>query len=632
MRRCVFAAAIICLFAFGGAAASLTAQQTPDRQTFRSGRDVLTIEVAVRSADGKPLTDLLASEFSVRVDGQLRSVVGAQLFGSQQGSAAPPAATVSAATRNTDRVPGRVVVIAVDRMSIRGGGERGAVDAAAHLVETLTPSDAVAAIGIPGAVTDLTRDHAVVLDAIRHITGTAVAIPMSTPMSWEDAVRYEQECDHIGQKPAWCSSHSTTDVKQMLIVGRAQAVTTVTNVESVLDKLEAVRAPKSLVLLSGGIPFDQTLVQRYRDLAQRAARSHTSLFIVHLDQQSADASTMGAGPMASFGSGARASDFYGGRDYETGLATIASMTGGEFFLGVGSAQGSFNRIASELTWFYELGVESTAADADGKTHRIDVAVARPGAKVRAPAATAVPARKARTPVDTLKSALAEPTDVTDLPLEVATYVTHSTDPNKVRVIVSAAAPDTAQGAPSLWGSTVMDGNKVVGAVGANVDPGAPSPWASTGTVEIVPGKYRLRTAIVNGDRVGTLELPLPAGLRAMGDARASDLIVGTIENGRLEPRPRVGATDKVVAILELSADKPLDALTGTLLLAPAGSDTPVLRQALTFRARSDDKGIVLGEGHLDLTSLTPGWYVASAIIQVGGKTIGRVSRAVDVTR
>jgi hypothetical protein len=336
--------------------------------------------------------------------------------------------------------------------------------------------------------------------------------------------------------------------------------------------------------------------------------------------------------MASFGSGARASDFFGGRDYETGLATIASMTGGEFFLGVGSAQGSFDRIASELTWFYELGVESTAADADGKTHRIDVAVSRPGAKVRAPAETAVPARKARTPVDTLKSALAEPTDVTDLPLEVATYVTHSTDPNKVRVIVAAAAPNAVQGAPSLWGSTVMDGNKVVGAVGANVDPGASSPWASTGTVEIVPGKYRLRTAIVSGDRVGTLELPLPAGLRSMGDARASDLIVGTIENGHFEPRPHVGAADKVVAMLELSADKPLDALTGTLLLMPAGFDTPAARQPLAFRARSDDKGIVLGEGRLELASVAPGRYVASAIVMVGGKTIGRVSRAVDVTR
>lgn len=629
MRRCVFAATVC-----ASAVVAAAAQQPTDRQTFRSGRDVLTIEVAVRSDDGKPLTDLQPSDFMVRVDGQARSVVGAQLFAGRRASSNVAVPGLSAVTRNTDEMPGRIVVIAVDRMSIRSGGERPAVEAASRLVESLTPADAVGAVGIPGAVTDLSRDHAAAIDAVRHMGGTAVAIPASMPMSWTLALEYEQQCIRLGQRPDWCQKYSEPEVKQMLMAGRAQAETTLSNIESVVDRLAPLRAPKSLVVLSGGIPFDQTLIGRYRTMAQTAARSHTTLFIVHLDQQSFDASTLGVpgGGMASFGRADATTDFYGGRDYETGLATIASLTGGEFFFGVGSAQGPFDRIASELTFFYQLGVEAIAGDADGKTHRIEVTVSRPGAKVRAPTETAVRPHTPRTPVDTLKAALAEPTDVTELPLEVATYVTHSHDPSKVRVVIATAAPDSAQPAPTLWGSTVMDGHKVVGAVGSNVEADAPVPWASTGTVEVAPGTYRLRTAIVSGDRVGTLELPLPAGLRAMGEARASDLIVGTIENGRLEPRPRVAAGDKPIAMIELSAGKALDGLTGTVLLVADGSGTPAARQALAFRARTDDKGIVLGEARLDLTHVTPGRYVASAVVEQDGKAIGRVSRRLDVTK
>ena len=627
MRRCVFAATV-CTFAV---IAAVAAQQPTVRQTFRSSREILTIEVAVRGADGTLLTDLKPSDFTVKIDGHPRSVVGAELFDSRQSSpevavdaAAPRPAAV---TRNTDRPQGRIVVFAVDLMSIRGGGERAAVETASRLVAHLTPADAVAAIGIPGAVTDLSRDHAKAIDAIRHMTGTAVAIPDTAPMSWEKALEREPECQRATVGAAACAA-----VMQLLMQGRAQAVTTLTNIESVVDRLAPLRAPKSLVILSGGIPFDQTLVDRFRAMAQRAARSHTTLFIIHLDQQAFDASsTRMPGGMAAFGQGGFPPEFFGGRDYETGLATVATLTGGEFFFGVGPAQGPFDRIAAELTSFYQLGVESTAADADGKTHRVEVTVSRPGAKVRAPTETAVPSRKARTAVDVLKAALAEPTDVVDLPLEVETYVTHSKDPSKVRIVVSAGTADPAAPPPSLWGSVVLDGNKVLGAVGTAVEPGAATPWSTNGAIEVAPGRYRLRTAISAGDRAGTLEVPLVVGLRAMGDARASDLMVGLATNGRLDPASRVSTDDHATALIELSSDKALSDLAGAVLLTAAGGDTIVARQPLTFQPRGDDKSVVVGQARLDLSHMAPGRYTASAIVEQAGKPIGRVSRAFEVT-
>lgn len=76
MRPSLFAAAVSVL-----ASAVLATGQSSDRQTFRSGREILTIEASVRGADGMPLTDLRPSDFTVRVDGQPRAVLAARRFG-----------------------------------------------------------------------------------------------------------------------------------------------------------------------------------------------------------------------------------------------------------------------------------------------------------------------------------------------------------------------------------------------------------------------------------------------------------------------------------------------------------------------------------------------------------------------
>src|SRR5436853_610085 len=75
------------------------AQQSPP-QTFRSGRDVLTIEASVTGPGDAPLIDLKAEDFTVKVDGQVRPVVTLHRFGataSSTGSDAPVGRFVRAA-------------------------------------------------------------------------------------------------------------------------------------------------------------------------------------------------------------------------------------------------------------------------------------------------------------------------------------------------------------------------------------------------------------------------------------------------------------------------------------------------------------------------------------------------------
>ena len=65
-----------------------------------------------------------------------------------------------------------------------------------------------------------------------------------------------------------------------------------------------------------------------------------------------------------------------------GLETLAGATRGALFNVTGTGENVFDRITSELSGYYLLGVESDGRDKDGKPHPIRVEVARRGAIVR----------------------------------------------------------------------------------------------------------------------------------------------------------------------------------------------------------------------------------------------------------
>ena len=179
------------------------------------------------------------------------------------------------------------------------------------------------------------------------------------------------------------------------------------------------------MLISGGLAFDFELTSPYQVLERAAAESRVMLYSVRLDQMDFDMSTNTPG-----------AGIAGDPALTTGLANIASMTGGMFFTGMGRATGVFSRIASEVSSFYELGLESSPADGDGKEHSIRVKVTRPGVDVRAPShvAAARPSKDAAR--DPLTVALQQPTDVAEVPLAVSAYSTQGVG-GAVRLLVSA---------------------------------------------------------------------------------------------------------------------------------------------------------------------------------------------------
>src|SRR5258705_5805342 len=160
-------------------AASAAGAQQP---TFRTGVDVITVDVGAIDSRGQPVTDLHAPEFTVKIDGQARRVIAADLvkynYTPDNGLTRRPAPKQqefeTLYTTNITQPEGRMIMIAVDQMNIRPGAARPILDSAARFLDKLNPADRVAFVSYPepGVVVDFTGDHQRVRLAMQKVIGT----------------------------------------------------------------------------------------------------------------------------------------------------------------------------------------------------------------------------------------------------------------------------------------------------------------------------------------------------------------------------------------------------------------------------------------------------------------------------
>jgi hypothetical protein len=99
------------------------AQETPaSGQRFRSGIDLITIDVSAVDRDGRPVEDLRPRDLRVKIDGREREIVSVELVKvdtSRAGEPPPVEAPLISANLIPDQ--GRRLVVAVDQTLIRPG-------------------------------------------------------------------------------------------------------------------------------------------------------------------------------------------------------------------------------------------------------------------------------------------------------------------------------------------------------------------------------------------------------------------------------------------------------------------------------------------------------------------------------
>lgn len=629
-------------------AGTIAAAQQPAQPVFRSFVELTSIDLAVLDEKGRPVRDLKPGEFSVRIDGSQRRVVNAEWVGLETTPSAPPPPAPAGYSWNENVTGGRLVLLVVDQPNIRFGGTLGIRGAVNAFIDHLQPSDRAAVIGLgQGAPsTPFTADRARLKRAVERLVGQhqssmlaqftistseALQISRGVPGVLEEVI--VRECAGMaGPGFEACTMEVQGEAQEKAMTGAADGDGTIRVLRSLLTALKTIEGPKTMIFVSEGFVIDDQRAAVI-ELGAIAAASRTSIYALKLDDQLFQSmASEQRSPMATM------DDRYVRAE---GLELLSSASRGAMFNVVGTGAGVFERIEAELSGYYLLGIESSPADRDGKSHSVRIDVSRKGLTVRSRRALVgdPDAGAPRSARDLVAAAVNTPLPIAALPLRVTTFSLPEQEEGKLAVLVHAdigtdyAAPRMATVGYSI---TDREGRIVDSRVGeARLPPvmnGVPSALQFTGTVNLAPGEYTLKLGVNEGDRIGTVEHEFRAGVVESGPLRLSDLMVGGPLNGAEDLlQPAVGYTvvfGTVQGYVEIFGDGAAD-LKATFELAQSESGEALLTEDVQPRTGSGGTHAVFTQV-LPVRQLPPGRYYLRANVSGTRGTVQAYARAFEV--
>ena len=373
--------------------------------TFKSGVDVITIDVHVVDGQGRPILDLKAGDFEVHISGDRRQVSSAELityFPPASGTPAAPASTPLGG-RAAAPHPRRMFVLAVDEHSLHIGNAMAAVNAAERFIDRLQPDDLVGLHAYPtgNARHDLTSDHASVRRALQKIGGLFEEPSVRFNLSPSEVIDiasgdrealqrvHKRECPTGGMG---CSQRDIqTEATGQSAFLEMQVSQSVGGLRSLVRGLAGVPGRKVLVLVSGGLVTTDRAGGRanaageINDLGREAALANLSVFALHLDWSFIAAQSSRGGLRPSY--------FRDSNMAATGLERVAGTAGGSVIRVHGTSPDvAFDRVLRETSAHYLIGVEGADSDRDGRPKTIRVSVKRRGAQVRSRTQLVIPRR------------------------------------------------------------------------------------------------------------------------------------------------------------------------------------------------------------------------------------------------
>lgn len=395
-----------------------------------------------------------------------------------------------------------------------------------------------------------------------------------------------------------------------------------------LTDLAVIEGQKSLILLSEGLILEG-LGGELEDIARLAAIGRVTINVLLMDVPRFEVTQSQLPPTATED-----------RDMQVqGLENLAGMARGALFRVIGSGEAIFDRLASEMSAYYLLGVEQGPADRDGKRHRIDVEVRRKGVTVRSRRAfvlsSAVNARKS--PQDRLLDALKTPFAVAELPLRVTSFAYQDPNASKVRVVLAAEVGQPgASPAEFTMGFVLIDEEGRVAASGSDkrklspVDGRENAPLGYLTGVLVEPGTYSLRLGAVDADgRRGSVVRDVHAWKMAGEEFAVGDLMVGNLSDTepmrpQVEPRVHDG---RVGGYVELYAASPaaFDGASVSFEIADS-EDGPALTAVPAALAPGAQPTTRIAQAGAMARMLPSGRYVARAKIVRNGKPVGVLIR------
>ena len=613
--------------------------------TFRTGIDLIAVDVSVVDRDGQPVEDLLAPEFVVEIDGEERRVVSAEQVKidveAARREAADPFETLY--TTNLRPINGRQIVLAIDQLGVRTGAARPLMEMASKFLDRLSPADRVAFVAYPSPDVEVafTSDHLRLRRGMERVVGRQRGVQRSMNIGMFEAVAIRERSDMIALQRVTnrecpyarnfeldnCRQEAEVQASEMVRVARADAAASLRALQDLLLRLSVFEGPKTLILMSEGL-----LIRSPDDLdpvIRAAALAQVTINVLQMDVGRGDASIRVLGPTLIADRGMVTS----------GLGDLAAASRGSLYNIIGTGERVFDRLAGEMLTYYLLGVEEVPGDRDGRAHRIDVEVRRRDVTVRSRRAFVLSSATTtrRSAEETLLDALRSPFGVAEVPLRITTFTQKDSASDKARIVVAAEVGQPG-GEPEEYtvGFVLLDGegNTVLSAVDKQVlsVPGgvANAPRDYLGEIVVEPGNYSLRFGVVDASgRRGGVIREVSAWKLGGEEFAIGDLLVGDISD--TERRIRVGVEPHVGGdvgvLLEMYSTSPdlFDGATVNVEIAD-DQDSPALLTRPAEVMPRDEPTLRTVQAVIEPTLLPAGRYVARARVMREGKIAGVLVR------
>lgn len=569
MRSVFWAGLVVCGLSLHGTHPAAQQSEGDQRPSFRSGVELVTVEVGVHDKQGRPLPGLGPADFIVTVGGQPRRVVTAEFIDVAAHSVSAGRPEAVPVSTNEGAGVGRLIVFVVDNNTLEPGDARNVANAASRFLSRLGFADRSALVTLPvGPGVAFTWAHDRVGDALLrsatgggHDTGWEYG---SLTEARDIATRGSFALNEVALRE--CSSSilasgsgfggrspgpSAPDPGQSSPpAGGSSSGSGGSGSQS--GSSGAPRSPSPQGSSSPGLSSDRCLreIQTQAEMAWAMARANSlssvtalqgllsTLARIHADKavvlisggwplDDADQASI-LNSLASDAAAARVTlfslfvprhamsasrRFIGSTIrsdeslYQWTLENLASVTGGRAFRADASPEGVFDRLSRELAGYYRIGVEKSAMDTGAKGRRMKVQVARSGLSVRAREIFDTTTYEDRDWSARLGSALESPLPATAVGLRLTSYLAADpADPASMRLVLAGDASRLQPGDATLQ-LIVWDltGRRVVAGT-QRITISEQSPAPFATHVAVPPGSYMVRLAVQDvAGRVGSVD-------------------------------------------------------------------------------------------------------------------------------
>jgi VWFA-related protein len=608
----------------------LAAGRDGQQAVFRTGVRLLRLDVTVVDREGQPIGGLTPADFAVRIGGAERPVQALEyLEWTASRSTSPGTAPVSSTARN-----GRTYVLVVDDLSFRPADGRELRAAAERFLQTMNPDDLVGVTTTSGLgpVVSPSRDRAAAVAAIARAAGQDTHSTEPYFVASHEAVAMARGFDHATIKAVvarecalvqfgmQCESSLQNVARGLAIDLRRRLEVQLASIRHAVTAMSAAPAPRVVVVLTAGLALEAALdlpvaLAELGDLASRAG--------VHLY-------ALAAGPGDSDGSMRDRSELRTaarrreGVVLTEGIQTVAEAAGGTAFRVIGGADRFLDRVVSETSAIYRLGIEVPEdLDPTGPL-RAEVSVRRRGATVRT---TGRPRDPLDNPAASVSATFREAG--TDATIALNARV-RAKGASEVEVLVDTRLPK-ATSLPARLVVTLLrpDGTA---AFAAQKDLSAP-PAADEHHVAIAlpapPGEYRVRAELTDGAGVQRgREIAIRAALMRTGTLAVSDILLSVPDSTGAD---RFWAADelpdrasRMTAVIEIyPAAGARGEITVNFSIGAEPETAPIVQRTAAARG-ADARWTAAADVSLD--SLRSGAYVLRADVLQSGTVVATQTR------